>query len=764
MKSKVYGSIAIATLLLIAFWLAFPELFASPNGYLFGDGVDAFKSYFNFSYHLRYGSSLKLEAVNYPYGDHLFYTNSHPFYQGVLSFPKSMLPIGKYGPAIMNLGIVFSFAVGGIFLFLILRKFSVPTWYAVLFAFIIQGSYPQFERLYGHFEMTLAYAFPVFWYLLINFFESKKKLWIAIALILWSTIMGSIGAYLVAINSVFTLALAFVLALYNKNRLKEFLPVGLMLLAISLIPLFAIKGFVSITDWIHDRPTNPWGFYVFHANLSSITYPQVQFMREIIGKLGIPHGYDAEGRAYLGAAVIFFYLTLPIFLLFRAFKKKSVSLNPFFPIRKLNPYLWSSFILLIYAMCIPFKWGLQDFVDAYPILKQFRSLGRFTWPFYYVNAVFIGVYTYILYRRFRRSNQRVLSRLLIIVVIGFSVYETAYYIRKVSNQTGFEENQLLSGRDDLYVSKLAKAGYKVSDFQAIYSLPFASTNGDKMLFMKGAENLRQAMAYSYHLGIPIIQSFSPRLSFQGALTSIQLLADPEIQKDRLKDMSDKSILIVKSGSLASQNEERLLSMATSFYKDETVQLLALDPIELKKAHQEKISELASLIQDRQIQAPTSIGNKPFYYDGFNDNRERAVSTFTGSGAFDREEGEHYIYDGILSDMGILGANEVSFWLFIDERHSDMPIAFIDVFGEGGELRESLRFSTREQHNVKGMWVRCALPLEVEAGTRYRIRLWHYHITVDDLMIRSESDDVVIAVESGFLWNNYPVLRSEIMGH
>ena len=70
----------------VLFFLLFKPVVQHPNSYLFSKSGDALKSYFNFAYYLKYDHGIKHDGINYPYGDHLQYINSHPLYVGVLKF------------------------------------------------------------------------------------------------------------------------------------------------------------------------------------------------------------------------------------------------------------------------------------------------------------------------------------------------------------------------------------------------------------------------------------------------------------------------------------------------------------------------------------------------------------------------------------------------------------------------------------------------------------------------------------------------------
>jgi len=185
MKKNLIGIIVLLVVgTLISVYLFNPVL-KNPNSYLYSLDGDAVKSYYNFSYYLKYDSGLKHDGINYPYGDHLQYINSHPLYVNILKFvDHRIVKISDYGPAILNLSMIFSLVLALPFLFLILRRFALPAWYSAIVAIIVLYLSPQFDRIHGHFEMVYAFFIPMFWYFLIRYRENKKPLKWAILLIL----------------------------------------------------------------------------------------------------------------------------------------------------------------------------------------------------------------------------------------------------------------------------------------------------------------------------------------------------------------------------------------------------------------------------------------------------------------------------------------------------------------------------------------------------------------------------------------------------
>lgn len=127
MKKNIYATtISITVSALILFFL-FKPAFQTPDSVLFSKHEDGLKNYFNFSYYLKYDDGIRHDGINYPYGDHLQYINSHPLYVQMLKFvDEKIYPVSNYGVFILNLIMVISLLLAIPFLFLILRKFALP--------------------------------------------------------------------------------------------------------------------------------------------------------------------------------------------------------------------------------------------------------------------------------------------------------------------------------------------------------------------------------------------------------------------------------------------------------------------------------------------------------------------------------------------------------------------------------------------------------------------------------------------------------------
>ena len=176
MKKNTIVLIAVLGAAILILAAIFGRVIVHPDSYLFSSSGDAVKSYYNFSYYLKYDSGIDHNGINYPYGDHLQYINSHPLYRQLIKFLDSFLfPLSDHGVGILNLSMIFSLLLAIPFIYLILRKFSLPPWYAAVVSLIILFMSPQLDRLGGHFEMVYAFFIPLFWYLLIRWQEASRK-------------------------------------------------------------------------------------------------------------------------------------------------------------------------------------------------------------------------------------------------------------------------------------------------------------------------------------------------------------------------------------------------------------------------------------------------------------------------------------------------------------------------------------------------------------------------------------------------------------
>ncbi len=736
----------------------FEPVLINPNSYLFSKDGDAVKSYYNFSYYLKYDEGIKHDGINYPYGDHLLYINSHPLYVNLLKIvDKSIISLSDYGPGILNLSMIFSLVLAIPFIFLILRKYSLPVWYSVIISLIILYLTPQFDRIHGHFEMVYAFFIPLFWYLLILFERSKKKLIWGIGLALAGLIGGFTSAYYAALFSIFLLAFLLLKLWKYRKELYMHRKEVIFLFVLSLVPIIAVKGLVSITDWVNDRPDNPWGFFRFHSNIWSIFLPNLSALKEVFNDPKFLR-YQWEGKAYVGLPATILAIIIVFSLLYSMVSKNKLRLNSLFPNKELNYFLVSSFIILLFSMCFPFKYGLGFLKDWIPQLKQFRALGRFSWIFYYVFTVYTAYLVYVYYRLLRRKGFKIISLVLVLLVIGYWSLDAGMNI-KISTRNLFNQNDLLESSSTKYNEMFQEAGIKPADYQAILFLPFANTCGDKLLFQNGMEAFNQAMSISYHTGIPLVQSFSPRLSFQHALSSIQMLADPAIRKTRFDDMNDQPLLVLQTHEELTRQEKWLRDQSRVLVRKEEYILSEIDPEIFIQSHREWQAKARKVIDSMDCIGQQICTNAPagtVFYKNFETMKEYHVS-FNGEGALYMKKGKQFLISREEFEKLKAGIYNLSFWIYVDHRVDNMPEPRIFQWDKEGNQVQVQRLNNREEHNVYNHWVRIDEKIEVKEDFDYAVEIKGEYVSVDDLLLQLEGSNVFVNNDEGIsLFNNFPL--------
>lgn len=756
MKKNTITLLVTTFVVAVILVILFKPVLQYPNSYLYSKSGDALKSYFNFSYYLKYDEGIKHDGINYPYGDHLQYINSHPLYLQIVKFVDlHIYHVADYGVAILNLSMILSLLLAVPFLFLLLRYFKLPRWYAAIVSIIILFLTPQFDRIHGHFEMVYAFFLPMFWYLLLRYRENKKPVLWGTLLVLAGLVGGFTSAYYAAFYSILLIGVLIADVWMHRKNLKEYLNPGIRLLILAIIPILVVKGLVSMTDWVHDRPTNPYGFYVYHANVFSIFLPDVSSLRNLIGNW-VNMNFQWEGRAYVGFPATVLALSILGSGIYWIFNRKKGKNPVFFPDKTMNVYLIAATLILLFSMCFPFKWGFGFLLDLLPPVKQFRALGRFSWIFYYVFTVYTAWFIYSLFQKLKQKGNSYTAILLLVSVL-FSWSVDAGTNIKRSTRGLFNKNDKLESNDAEYQNRFKEAGINPDEFQAIFFLPFASTCGDKLLFEHGMNAFSEAMKCSYHTKIPLLQSFSPRLSFNNALSSIQMLADSSIRKIRLDDMNNKPLLLVCTKEHLTDQEVWLKSKAKPFWEDKYITLSTL-PVEVFKTSYQnwvRYAKQASDLLNCNGAICSNTNPDKILFNDFEDQKSEV--SFTGKGAIYARRGQIELFNQAFSKPFQEAESELSFWLYFDTRHYDMPLPILYEYDNNGKQIKQTKLNNREVHNVYGKWVRVKADLQFKSGIRYQLIVKGKYITVDDLLIKPKDATVFVKTSGNFnLFNNFPL--------
>src|SRR6202012_5052386 len=132
-------------------------------------GADGGKNNFTYLYQSVYGHGYWFTGMNYPYGEHIIYTDGQP----LLSVLLDHLHPVSFGQALTVMWwlIDLSYVLAILFTWLILTHFRMPPILAMIFAALITFFNPQLFRLQVDYSLAHACIVPMIFYWFILYHE-----------------------------------------------------------------------------------------------------------------------------------------------------------------------------------------------------------------------------------------------------------------------------------------------------------------------------------------------------------------------------------------------------------------------------------------------------------------------------------------------------------------------------------------------------------------------------------------------------------------
>jgi hypothetical protein len=753
----VVGMVAIVLVVIF-----FGDILLNPNDRFFtlvGDGI---KAYFATAYYVKYDAGLHFSGMNYPFGEHINYPDLQPILGGALQVLKWLgLPVADYVVGATNLAALLGVVLTPMVLYAILRRTRLPVWYAALMAIVIGFLAPQLWRLGGHMSLSYSCFVPFFWYCLIRIQESPFRPRWYVALGISGLLTGGTSVYFLACASFFALAHAVVLAW----QLRLPWPVVWRLAVTAILPLLIFRSWLWLTDPVTDRPQNPYGFLEYVASPVTVFTPVLEPVSTLWQKLFHTEPQGTEGWAYVGlvaAAVAVATFGRVISHLRR--RRWQRVLRPALPMH-LRSGLWAAGFLLLLAFGWPFKFtGLEWLSDYAGPLKQFRALGRFAWPFYFVFSTYAAYYLFRVWRYLRqhRAARFATSWLTVLLVLwgGEAFLQAHAKSKEVAGHIGAID--FMSAENNVAYQQLSWSGRQAADFQAILPLPYFAIGTDKTDISGSSNSIWEAFRFALASGLPLVSSQMTRSSVGQTLQNLQLLSSPLVKKkvDSYFPSSKPLLLLVTNDALLPA-EQRLVTLGRKLVATPQLTLYEL-PIAALQANalaQELAVATALLptlpVRPGGIQATTPAGVILQSYDDAPERRGRL-----GAGAsYKIDYGFTTLYDGALPAPADTGRYEAAVWMYGKSAYGyeNMHVRLYDATGlVGEEVADG-----RKAMEVQGDWVRVVVPFHVRPGiTRIEALYQNRDLLVDDLLIRPINTDVYYYVGTGnrrrLVKNTYPL--------
>lgn len=727
----------------------------------YGDG---FKAYTVIDYHAEYDSSYThFQGMNYPYGDHAIPSATQPLISNAIKFiSENLVDITDYTIAVVNLSMLVSIVLCGLFLFLIFRRMDLPWWYAGIAAAGITFLSPQIHRMHAHYGLSHPEVIPLLWYLLLRWYETRKagtSLLVGLVVIGYSLIHFYYFAILV-----FAISFFFLFVFMQKWDWKGLPALAGHYLLQAVVPLLFFVYWLFMQDTVADRTPEPWGFFEFHAIwegiATSMDQPYFQWIDRNLIKI---ESTGLEQRAYLGLVGLITLLAIGIHWVVRKFR------GPVLAVENdsqafLTLSFWVGLILLIFAHGVPFTLpGLAGLLDYAGPVRQFRSVGRFAWVFFYLMNIIAFVW---LYEQSKEQRWRLLILVPALIILILEARNSSYGW----NLEMDEVEEFRAGQ-----SFLDLPGINYRDFQAILTVPYYNVGSDQFWWDPEGFILQKSLTLSIQTGLPVTSAMLTRSSRSQTLRQFQLVTEPYRLPVILEDYPDDRPLLMILDQREFEKErsryEHLLEGADLIYSSgDRLRLYRLPLRTFRERLDNRIQKLertirrdSSLIRADGFAIRDSVSR--VYYDDLAAGNSREA--YFGKGAYQGTcAGENRFAIPNLPHQQAGQRYELSIWMYIaDDRRTRSRVELIEFGPDGKELA---RHGDAAHHLIDLFdpegWGLVELPFQAKrADSSFELmvtnpRLGQAELFLDELLVRPEGTEVYRQGEDYLWWNNrhYPI--------
>lgn len=714
------------------YFLYFHHIFLNINSILSSITLDSLKNYYTYAHHIKNDADvLQFSGMNYPYGEHIIYTDCQP----ILTFVLRLFPFTHpYLIGIMHSLMFLSFIVTPLILNKILRLFDVDKSSSFFISLAIALLSPQFLKINGgHFALAYGCLVPLSILFSVRYLRERTNKTLTV-LFLYNSLLFLLHPYMGFCLSLFCF-LSIVFFEFPKFHKGSTLKNLMHALVPGVLPLGLFKLFMSLTDQHVNRTTEPFGSEMMVENLDSILSPVFGPFKPIMELLFPNRAFHFEGHSYLGFFTILlsvlFLITLPF-----TFKKL-----------KFRKELTVIFLASLVFLFVAFGYHLKLFDHLHiksAALNQFRAVCRFAWIFYFTLPLFVIISLYDLLKIYLQASTfkiTMISGSLLFFSLnlweanGFFTLDNSVYW-KYSN---FFREDLLDPDQKMIIENIKK-----NQPQAILPLPVFH-GGSEMYDRYGSSNsMLPSMIYSYHTNTPIFSTMLSRTSITETETMLELLNSYKREKPITKLLSAKNFFVITTTDSLMQDEKRLLKSVKQF--KETTHLkfgyLSLNDLLKRKTQKDLVSinnMKQSGVDSNAVVYIHSENRKPFTGANIQDYETIFVldSNKVKKGSYVLSFHYYYtekVYRSVACDLIVTRANRKdSEWQYI------FPVRVMSGFYKGFSVFEcklDLRSNNKYEFILKG-----------HIDRPYRI---------SDFILRPEQKDVILISGKDTVINNFPV--------
>ncbi|MBI3569063.1 MAG: hypothetical protein HY084_12775 [Gemmatimonadetes bacterium] len=502
---------ALALALSLALNVAvFGDIWWRPGRYLFGTGGDGLKNYYTTVYHAAHDSSVVwFRGMNHPDGDHVLFTDDQP------ALAEAFRVLVRHGalapatiPGVMNWLMISSMVLGAGILWLVFAELAGPgdaNGGLLLAAVLVGGLAPQYERLAGHYALAYAWVIPAALLLWLKL-QRQPRAHRYLGLALYLTAVTFIHLYYGAILFLLLTSLAVASAWQERRRLGQ----AVATVCVAALPLLVMRLFLALTDPVRDRPEAPIGFLGYRAHWESLFLPLGHFPITFLSRVILIRPWEIESAVYIGlpatlfCAVVVWQGLAAITRGARAGVWLELDSNE-------RSMAFAAIVAALFSLGVPFIFGLDWLLPYLGPIRQFRSLGRFAWAFYYLaNILAFGW----LMARCRAGTMRLRWPALALLVLAWQVYD--YRAGTHARLANLSE----LGADGAPARLARSLHLSEAEYQAIWPVPYFHIGGERVKREPACDVLGSTLQLSWVTGIPTNGVAMSRTSYAQTVAKI----------------------------------------------------------------------------------------------------------------------------------------------------------------------------------------------------------------------------------------------------
>ena len=736
---------------------------------IYGDGA---KNYFTYLYQCLYGIGFTFEGMNYPYGENIIYTDGQPLLS--LLFTSFHNPSLSVAVTTLWLLVGLSYVLCIVYNYKTLIHFKVSHPVAITFSGLICVLSPQMFRICGQYSLAYMCVIPMLFYWSVKYHELPLRKY-CVYIFALGTIMSFLHPYFAGMMMlwVFSYIVGYIILTRQKlqQKIKHIIPMFACIISVLAIVAIVMK----ITDPVKDRPTVPDGvlYYVTHYSeviLSAYSPVWKHVMdHKMFGGFFNKIYNEGEGYDYIGIVTtlaIFFSLVVGVINIFRKNKTAvAVESKSFSPI-----WLFMALSTLLLSMGIPFIWHMEWLLDYVSVLRQFRTLGRFSWTFYYIMSVYgvivlYNFYTWLIARRHLFIGYTVL--LLSICLWGFEASGYIKIVHGVARDAHANYNMYFSKSEQNWKTNLQEHNLISNDFQAILLIGFFHTGSEKLWIGEGGWPLTYVTKASIQLHLPIVNVMMSRTSLSQTEKQVKIAAGPYADKPMLRDIkSNKPFLLMRYDHDSLDDDQKYLLEAADYIGHYSVcSVYAFYP-DRQIANDRKKADSINKILPYMTQTDTCIMNKGDWYVNHMD-KTHATDQLFGNGAMPCILGN----DSTIAVIPIkpLTNNqqyEFSCWFLLNDKDCRSPGISLESLDSTGNIIATDHFETKTSVDNYNLWFRANLYFDVKADCR-AIRCRVYNVpnpsykVMDEILLRPSGTVIISKAKDGSVMVNNHLFRKEI---